>query len=443
MEDANWLVDPERRGTFKTDTADITEPDKMVLRTLGEKLATIAALPVHAETASQWRAMNSLKHVKPMVYTWTEQVPWHEMDVDDELRLQTTSEWSRYHEWEMRKLIYQWEHMAADMVVEPVVHSPLVVHNTAFGIAEDVDVAKTDEANTVVSRHFKIQISDEDDLEKIKVPVVTHDSAASEQHYQQLSEILSGIIEVDKLGANGFCFWFAPWDEMIRWWGVQEALIDLYDRPEFVHKAIDKLVNAYCAMLDQFEEQNLLTLNNKYFRIGSGGLGYTDELPQPDYDPAHVRAKDLWGSGAAQIFSDVSPRMHWEFSLQYELRWMSRFGLTYYGCCDPLHRKMGILEKVPNLRKVSMSPWVNLDEAVANVGSRYVFSHKPNPAVFAETTWNLGKARHDLETVLDKAKAHGCVVEVIMKDISTVRYEPQRLWEWSQMATELTAQYGD
>jgi hypothetical protein len=230
---------------------------------------------------------------------------------------------------------------------------------------------------------------------------------------------------------------------MIRWWGVQEALVDLYDRPELVHEAIDRLVNAYLSMLDQFEEQNLLTLNNTYFRIGSGGLGYTDELPQPDYDPAHVRAKDLWGSGAAQIFSDVSPRMHWEFSLQYELRWMSRFGLTYYGCCDPLHRKMGILEKVPNLRKVSMSPWVNLDEAVANVGDRYVFSHKPNPAVFAETTWNLGKARHELETVLDKAKAHGCVVEVIMKDISTLRYEPQRLWEWAQMASELTEHYGD
>jgi hypothetical protein len=32
---------------------------------------------------------------------------------------------------------------------------------------------------------------------------------------------------------------------------------------------------------------------------------------------------------------------------------------------------------------------------------------------------------------------------VIMKDISTVRYEPQRLWEWSRMAMELTEQYGD
>jgi hypothetical protein len=29
-----------------------------------------------------------------------------------------------------------------------------------------------------------------------------------------------------------------------------------------------------------------------------------------------------------------------------------------------------------------------------------------------------------------------CHVEFIMKDISTVRYEPQRLWEWARIATE-------
>jgi hypothetical protein len=421
--------------------AEVTEADKKTLRALGERLAALAALPVQDETADKWRALNGLKQVKPMV--WIDEVPWHEMDVDDELRLQTTSEWSRYHEWELRKLIYQWEHMPADMVIEPAVYSPLVVHNTAFGIVEDVDIAITDAANSIVSRHFNIQVRDEEDLEKIKVPVVTHDVAASEQQYQQLQEIFSGTIDVKTRGANGFCFWFAPWDEMIRWWGVQELLLDLYDRPELVHKAIDKLVNAYLSMLDQFEEQNLLRLNNTYYRIGSGGLGYTDELPQPDYDPEHVRAKDLWGNGAAQIFSDVSPRMHWEFSLQYEVRWMSRFGLNYYGCCDPLHRKMGILDRVPNLRKVSMSPWVDVDQAVASMGNRYVFSYKPNPAVFAEQTWHLDKARHELETVLTKAKAHGCVVEVIMKDVSTVRYQPQRLWEWAAMAAEMTKRFGD
>jgi len=440
MQGEDWFLSSDQTRAWMRAEVKVTEADRKILRALGERLASIAALPSQTDRASNWRALNGLRQVKPMV--WINEIPWHEMDVDGTLRLRTTSDWCRYHEWELRKLIYQWEHAPADMVVEQAVYSPLVFNNTGFGIGEDVDIARTDEANSIVSRHFNIQIRDEDDLEKIRTPVVSHDAAASKEHYGQLQEIFEGVVEVKERGANGFCFWFAPWDEMIRWWGVQELMLDLYDRPALVHGAIDKLVEAYLAVLDQFEEQNLLRLNNTYYRIGSGGLGYTDELPPGDYDPRHVRAKDLWGSGAAQIFSDVSPRMHWEFAMQYEVRWMSRFGLNYYGCCDPLHRKMAILERIPNLRKVSMSPFVNIDEAVANVGSRYVFSYKPNPAVFAEDNWHLDKAENELRTVLSKAKAHGCVVEVIMKDISTLRYEPHRLWEWARMASEVTERFG-
>jgi hypothetical protein len=29
-----------------------------------------------------------------------------------------------------------------------------------------------------------------------------------------------------------------------------------------------------------------------------------------------------------------------------------------------------------------------------------------------------------------------------MKDISTVRYEPRRLWEWAEMAMETALEYG-
>ena len=215
--------------------------------------------------------------------------------------------------------------------------------------------------------------------------------------------------------------------------------MDLVMRPEMVHRAMDRLVNAYLCGLDQYEELNLLSLNNHNVRIGSGGLGYTDELPQPDFDPEHVRPIDLWGNATPQIFSDVSPEMHVEFALQYERRWLDRFGLTYYGCCEPLDRKVDILKSVPNLRKISMSPWVDVDAAVKNVGDQYVFSHKPNPAVFAEDIWNPEEARQQLVEVLDKAQ--DCVVEVIMKDISTVRYQPQRLWEWADIAVEVTAEY--
>jgi hypothetical protein len=43
--------------------------------------------------------------------------------------------------------------------------------------------------------------------------------------------------------------------------------------------------------------------------------------------------------------------------------------------------------------------------------------------------------RAELESLLEKAR--GCHVEVIMKDISTVRYAPQRLWQWAAMAMEV------
>jgi len=131
--------------------------------------------------------------------------------------------------------------------------------------------------------------------------------------------------------------------------------------------------------------------------------------------------------------------MHDEFALHYEMKWLRRFGMTYYGCCEPLHRKVDILKKVPNLRKISMSPWVNFEEAVENVGNRYVFSLKPNPAFLAEDTWNPEKVRDDLRCKL--AKAGNCVVEVVLKDISTVRHEPQRLWEWAKVADEVTREF--
>ena len=73
--------------------------------------------------------------------------------------------------------------------------------------------------------------NDEDDLEKIKFPVVSHDTAASEEQFGYLREIFDGVREVKERGANGFCFWFSPWDEMIRWWGVQELMLDSTTAP--------------------------------------------------------------------------------------------------------------------------------------------------------------------------------------------------------------------
>jgi hypothetical protein len=127
--------------------------------------------------------------------------------------------------------------------------------------------------------------------------------------------------------------------------------------------------------------------------------------------------------------------MHWEFALRHDLRWLERWGLTYYGCCEPLDGKIHLLRRIRNLRKISVSPWNNFGKVVDGIRGDYVFSFKPSPAIFVEETWNPDRARAYLQGVLSKARGV-CHVEIIMKDISTVRYKPERLWDWARIAME-------
>jgi hypothetical protein len=334
--------------------------DRSVLRQLAEEYASIASLDIHKEKAGMWRKLNDLEKVRPMV--WVMEICWNEVNVNDELTLQCVDPLCRSIEEPLRRTIYQWKHLPADMIVEPVFYMPLSIRDTGFGITEDVTIIGTDDSSNVVSREFHPQISEEKDLEKIKTPEIEYDAETTEMNVRTLNDIFGDILPVQKRGIvfNGF----APWDELIRWWGVMEAMVDLIMRPELVHAAMDRLVNAYLARLDQLENLNLLSYCEGNHRVGSGGLGYTKELPGPRFDPAHVRSHNQWGFATAQIFSDVSPEQHEEFALQYERRWLSRFPITYYGCCEPLHLKMDILKSVPNLRKISMSPWANVDMMV-------------------------------------------------------------------------------
>jgi hypothetical protein len=399
--------------------------DRDVLLRLSAQVAEAAALDVHAATISLWKRLNRLERVRPPV--WINEICWNEMG--PELALECEDPFCRAWEEQLRRTLYQWRHLPADMVVEPVLWSPLVVHDSGFGL--EVKSTKAD-GPAWGAVDWVPTLKDEADVEKIATPVVTVDRAASDRDLERLTALVGDVIPVRQ---RGVCdYWFSPWDQLIQYYGIEELYTDMCLRPALVHKAVGRMTDAMMARLDQLQAQNALALNNGYHRVGSGGLGYTDELPQADFDGSRVRPIDLWGTATAQIFSEVSPAMHEEFALRYELKWLRRFGLNCYGCCEPLHKKIGILRQIPRLRRISMSPFVNVDEGVAAIGTDYIFSHKPNPAVLASETWNPQRARQELRDVLEKTR--GCVVEIILKDISTVRGEPERLWEWSRIAME-------
>ena len=75
------------------------------------------------------------------------------------------------------------------MVVSPYIECPKIVHSTDFGIVEQVDVLKTDEENEIVSRHFIKQISDFEDLEKIKLPKLTYLDKATRYAYDAMTDV--------------------------------------------------------------------------------------------------------------------------------------------------------------------------------------------------------------------------------------------------------------
>jgi hypothetical protein len=137
------------------------------------------------------------------------------------------------------------------------------------------------------------------------------------------------------------------------------------------------------------------------------------------------------------MFSTVSPAMFKEFEVDYASRICARFGLVYYGCCDPLDLKMNEVRMIPNVRKISMSPWVNEDRGAAEIGGDFVYSRKPSPALLAWPRFNEQAVREHVQASVDACARHGCPLELILKDISTVKYEPERLFQWARIAMEV------
>jgi hypothetical protein len=144
----------------------------------------------------------------------------------------------------------------------------------------------------------------------------------------------------------------------------------------------------------------------------------------------------MWGCSNAQIFSEVSPEMHWEFALRHDFRWLERWGLSYYGCCEPLQGKMDLMRKISNLRKISVSPWNDYGRILPDMNGQYVASIKPNPAIFVDEVFSPELAKANIQEAVD-AGGDFSHIELIMKDISTVRYRPQNLWLWAEIAMDV------
>lgn len=407
----------------------IPSTDLNIIRALAAQTAEIAALPVQEEKRRLWRRLNALQPERPMVMI--DQVCWNEMEIGDELTIQCSDADCRYYEEILRRQLFQWRHFPVDMVVEPFILAPMAVTSSGFGIQVDEEIAVLDPQNSVVGHRYLNQFKTLEDVYKVQIPQVTHDAGETDRRMEVAHQLFDGLLEVRKWGMDPY---LSLWDPISTWMGVENALYAIIDQPDMMHALVGRMTDGYLSLLDQLEDQGLLCGPQSLIHCTGA---WTDELPAPGYDPRKPRTQDVWMFGLAQMFSTVSPRMFKEYEVDYASRICERFGLVYYGCCDPLDGKMKQVRMIPNVRKVSMSPWANQERGAAEIHGDFVFSRKPNPALLAFDGFEPDTVRADLQATADICARYACPLEMILKDISTVRYQPQRLFDWAQIAMQV------
>lgn len=409
---------------------NVPEKDRQILRELAKQVAEIGNLPIQKQRAELWTRHNDLDSPRPMVLVFPEGA-WREMLPGSVMK--TESKDAMSVELDLRLKIYYHEHMRwDDNVIEPVLAVEAVSRNSGWGIEEH----QTRPDQGTGCSHFDPVIKTEGDIEKIQVPRLEFDKEATAKKVATWQEILGDILTIERRAYPHHVF--CGMDQFAKWRGLDQILLDLIDRPGWVHQVMERMLKGQLAMHEAAMASGLVRLYNRNQYAGSGGTCYTRQLPKTGFDGKHVRSCDLWGFSTTQMFSEVSPAMHEEFSLQYERRFQERFGLNCYGCCEPLHNKLDMVKSIPNMRRISISTWANLQKCAEGLGNRYIFSWKPNPAIVAGEKWNPDAVRQITREAMDKTK--GCVLEIILKDTHTCRNEPHRMWEWGNVVKEVIAE---
>jgi len=405
--------------------------DQLILRQLAGEYAELAMSDFNLAVPNRYRDLNSLRGgVRPPVLVFEE--PWGEFE-HEELKLRCTDEHNRQLENRLRQDLFKVKHHRGDYAIKPYAEAQVALNDSGYGFrVHDHRTIESLTGSSISAHSYTDQLPDESALEQFRMPEITIDEQQTAANVEQASQVFDGLLRVRKAGVT---LYMASWDVIPRLHGVQNCMLDLYDRPEFMHAVIDMFTRIHECELDQYEALNVLETDPYYTHCTPA---CTWDLPVKDIDKDNITAKDVWCRSMAQVFSMVSPEMHDEFDLQYTKRLFDRCGLSYYGCCEPLHNKIPELRKrFKNLRRISITPWADPDIAADQIGRDYVLSYKCNPAYVARGVLDLEPARAEVERVMEACNRNHTPCEFILKDISTVSCRADVLTEWVDMVNEV------
>jgi hypothetical protein len=415
-----------------TEPQKVSDKERQVIRDVAKRIAEIAAMPEQAEKVRLWTACNDLRPERAMVYA-DPQGGWEDCN-NAWVRLECESDDARWLESCLRNRLVRHEHIPDDFPILDTFTVPMEASGDGYN-DYGFDLVTTDSTEAGGAYHIEPVIQKLEDMGGLHFRPVELHPERRDRKAALAEELIGDILKVSPIGRTYWRYGLSR--VLIHMVGLSNMMLDMYDKPELIHKLMAFLRDDFMRELDLYESQNAIGLNNSPTDVnGAGGLAPTSDLPGPGFDPNHVRLKDCFCWGESQETVGVGPKQFDEFVLEYQIPLMNRFGLVDYGCCESLDYKLDLLiAKVPHMRWVAVAPWANRKMCAEKIGDKYVYVYKPNPSRVCAPSAEWDAAELDIRETLDIAK--GCPVHIVMKDTKTFCEQPERITKWSEMAVNI------
>lgn len=415
------------------DMGAVREKDRDRVRELAKRWAEIAGGNEMQERKRLWKALKDLKPVRPMVLF--EPLSVAGFVTEDELQCENSL--LRNVERAMVYSIRQYDQLNDDIVLENYFRVAWKVVRSDYG----VQIVEHHAENSLAYKsNFPIQQpGDYDQLIRRTFQV---DRAQTLALKGLLEDIFGDLLPVRVGNFDNFFPdpGFTPFTgnnfigitmDLFKLMGYDNMLLWTYDKPEELHRFLRYLCDDRLRFYLWLKEEQLLDFNTDNQFVGPSSYGYVSDLPALD-SKEQVDLKDVWGWPESQETTPVSPKMFDEFFLPYIAEVANLFGLTYYGCCEPVHDRIDyIIKALPNLRAISVSGWSDFSRMADALGKKYVYSRKPTPAFISGKDPNWAAAEKDIRDTF--AAARDCCLEFIVRDVYDVNGDIPRLRKWVDM----------
>jgi hypothetical protein len=389
--------------------------DRDILRDLAKRYRDLSADPVQTVRRDLWRRHNSLQQTRPLIYVRA--FGWHEMA---ESACICQDPFYRDYEAHFRNRLF-WGTLNDDSIFEPWVTVGAAYTCRGWGV--EIPRMRSD----VPGGSYKVDypLKRLEDIDKLRMPRHAIDETRTAEAVAKLNDAVGDILTVNLDRGPAYRMWAADLStDLGHLRGIENFMLDMMDNPEWLHRLVSFMSAGVAKAQDEAEaagDWGLCAHQNQ-------AMPYALELEDPAANRNGVKRSALWGYMAAQEFTCVSPDMHEEFLLRYQLPILKHYGLVAYGCCEDLTRKIDMLRQIPNLRRIGVSPMANVAACAEQIGRDYVLSYRPSPSDMVSYGFNPDRVRALLTR--DLSACRNSHVDITLKDVETVERDPDRVRKW-------------